>query len=110
VVACVPLADTLISLTMLTVLARRHVGLELGLLWNALRVLLVGAVADWVVTRLVAEALGGHGALVALAGSVVAGLAVFMAAVVSFDRAMLRTVVTQVGRVLGRSPAAEAVS
>ncbi|HMJ34651.1 MAG TPA: oligosaccharide flippase family protein [Baekduia sp.] len=106
-VACVPLADTLISFSILTVLVQRHAAVSPRDLWSALRgVALCGAV-DWAVTRVVADALAGQGAFVALALALAAGLGAFLVGLVVVDRELLATAVRQVARVAGRgAPAA----
>jgi lipopolysaccharide exporter len=104
-VACVPLADTLISLAMLTYFVRRHAGLGVSDLWAALRVVALCAVADWAITRVLANGLESQPAVVALALSVAGGVAVFGAGVALLDRALLRSAVTQGARMLGRSRA-----
>ncbi|MCW3003968.1 MAG: oligosaccharide flippase family protein [Conexibacter sp.] len=101
-VACVPLADTLISFSILIVLVRRHADVPPWDLWRALRgVVLCGAI-DWVVTRVVADALAEQGAFAALSLAFGAGLGAFLVALSVVDRALLATTVRQVARVAGR--------
>ncbi|QEC47325.1 oligosaccharide flippase family protein [Baekduia soli] len=104
-VACVPLADTLISFSVLTALVRRHAGVPALDLWRALRWVAVCGAADWVVTRLVVEALGSTPALVALVLSATAGLGAFVLGLAMCDRGLLTSALRQVARVAGRAPA-----
>jgi lipopolysaccharide exporter len=104
-VACVPLADTLISFAILTVLVHRHAEVSPSDLWRALRGVAVCGAVDWVVTRVVAEALADQGAFAALTLSFGAGLGAFLVGLVLVDRELLVTAVRQAARVAGRGSA-----
>lgn len=105
-VALVPLADTLVSLGILTVLVGRHAGLPAAALARAVApVALAGSVA-WVVTRFCADGLAGVPALLALVGAAGAGGAAFLMVVLIADRPLIRSAATQTARVLGRRLAA----
>lgn len=109
-VACVPLADTLLSLGILTVLAGRHAGLAPSRLWRSLSPIIVAGAGSWVAARLVSEVASGLPAGAALLLAVAAGAAVYLVALAALDRSVITTAVAQLGRVLGRrrspSPAA----
>lgn len=109
-VACVPLADTLISLTILMVLARRHADLTPMALWRALRTIAIAATVDWVVTRMLADTLTDAPAFVALAVSGLAGLAFFAVGVTLLEPALPQTALRQVERLRRRGAPAQAAS
>ena len=102
IVACVPLADTVLSFAILTVLVRRHADVAPAELWEALRAIVAASVPVWGVTRLVAATLDGHAPLLALGAAVTAGLVVYLAAIALLDRTLLRWAVERVRRVFGR--------
>lgn len=110
VVACVPLADTLLSLSILTYFARRHAGLGPAALWSALRAIAVCAAIDWTITRALADRLSGAPAFVAFVLAVGAGAAAFALGVALLDRPLVRTAVTQGTRLLRRSRAPQAAT
>jgi sulfite exporter TauE/SafE len=84
------------------VLVRRHADVPPWYLWRALRGLVLCGAIDWVVTRVVADALAEQGAFAALALAFGAGLGAFLVALSVVDRALLATTVRQVARVAGR--------
>jgi lipopolysaccharide exporter len=102
VVACVPLADTLLSLGILTALAHRHAELAPGRLWRSLSPIVIAGAGCWVVGRVVSGAAAGLPALATLVLAVAAGTAVYLMVLAAVDRSVITTAVAQLGRVLGR--------
>lgn len=109
-VALVPLADTVMSLGILTVLVRRHAKVQTRDLWRAVRPVIVCGVVLWGATRVVADALGGQRPLVALVGCVAAGLGAYVVSLSVVDRDLLPVSFRQITRVLGRGQAEPAAS
>lgn len=104
-VALVPLADTILSLGILTVLARRHAQVQPRDIWRAVRPVFLSGAGLWAITRVVAGALGGLPPLVALAGCVLAGLGAYVASLWVIERDLLPVSFRQITRVLRRRQA-----
>lgn len=100
-VAWVMTANLTCSLFVLSHLARTRAGVAIGRQWAAVRPVVVAAVPCWIAARLVADALDGAPAFVALVLACTAGLAAFAAVVTAMDRGALPDAVRQARRVFG---------
>jgi PST family polysaccharide transporter len=104
-VALVPLADTLLSGAVGSVLARRFVGLGYRSQWRAVRPAVVASLPTWLATWGVGRLLG-HDPLLALPLAVAAGITVYAGTVSLLEPGLLRQAGGHVARMLGRTPAA----
>lgn len=101
-VAVVVVIDTALSTAALAVLVRRHAGISLSSLWQAVAPIALAAPAVWLAARLGARALAGDGAAVQLAGAVAAGLLTYALVLTVLDRALLREAGRALAHTLGR--------
>jgi len=99
-VAVVPLADTLVSFGIITVLIGRHARLPVASLGRALAPVAGAGAVSWSVTRLTADALGDVAAVLALAGATAAGIVVFVLVVLLADRPLIVSAIAQGARIL----------
>jgi PST family polysaccharide transporter len=109
-VAIVVVIDTLISLIVLAVLVRRHLGVPLGDMWRAVSPIVLASPVAWGATYLIAHEVVVTPALVSLLASVTAGLATYALVLTLLERSLLAQAASQLLRTLGRSrpPAATA--
>jgi PST family polysaccharide transporter len=105
-VALVILADILLALSMLTFLVRRHLGVSIAAMWEAVRPMFFAGPAMWLATWSVGRAFGDDSALLGLPASVLAGLAVYGAVIWLFDRRLLPRAGSLVLRSFGRAATA----
>lgn len=104
-VALVPLGDTLLSAGLSAVLVRRFTGLSLGTQWRAVAPAVVASVPAWLATWGTGRLLGiHHQPLLVLIVAVVAGLLTYVAGVRLLAPDLVADGLTQLGRMLGRSP------
>jgi lipopolysaccharide exporter len=104
-VAMVPLADTLLSAAISSALARRFVGLSFGDMWRAIRPAVVASAPTWIVAWGVGRLLDPRHPVLALVLSVAAGVATYAVSVWLLDPRLLQRGMSQLSRMLGRSPA-----
>lgn len=102
--AAVVLADTVLSLSLLSVFARKHLDLPLARLWGAIRPILLAAPVAWLAIWSVGRAVGADHALIGFVLAALSGLAAYAIVISLFDRTLLRGAVSQILRTLGREP------
>ena len=90
------------------VIAQRRAGILPRQHWQALRVSVIGCAGAWPAARLVADSLTDEAALVGLAASVAAGLAVYVVVVSLVEPGILRVAAGRVRKALRRPPEAVA--
>jgi O-antigen/teichoic acid export membrane protein len=103
-VAFVPLADTLLSAAIGSVLAKRFIQLTYRAQWRALRPALIASVPTWFVTRGIGQLLGPTHPLVALPLAVLGGLLIYAGLVSLLDPGVLRETIAQAKRMLRQPP------
>jgi O-antigen/teichoic acid export membrane protein len=101
-VALVPLADTLLSAVIGSVFARRYADLSFAHQWRAIRPAVLASGPTWLVTWGVGRLLGQQHALIGFPLSILAGVAVYAAAISIIEPGVMRRSVGQLGRMLGR--------
>ena len=110
-VALVPLADTILSGSISSLLIRRYLDLSLVRQWRAVAPAVMASVPTWIVTWGVGQLLDpAQHAWISLIVSVIAGSLTYALAVWLLAPAMARQSVAQVGRMLGRGQPAAAAS
>ncbi len=103
-VAVVVVLDTLVSLSAVAVIVRRHAKIPLAALWESVAPVVLASPAAWLACRLGAAAVGTRPALLALAVALLCGLAAYVVTVTVLDRTLLQHAARQLMRTLGRDP------
>jgi O-antigen/teichoic acid export membrane protein len=104
-VALVPLGDTLLSVGISSVLARRYAGVALRSQWRAVRPAVLASVPTWLTTWGVAKLIGTGAPLVGLLLSLATGLLVYGATLSLLEPGILRQTASAINRMMGRTPA-----
>ena len=103
-VAAVVLADALLSLTVLALVAHRRAGIRLADQWAAVFPVLAAAVPAWIAARVAASGIDASPWL-ALPAAVAVGLAAYLAAIRLLHPPLLRDALGHIGRTLRPQPA-----
>jgi lipopolysaccharide exporter len=104
-VALVPLADTLLSAVVGSVLAKRFAQLGYAEQWRALRPAVLASAPTWLAAWGIGRLLGPQHALLGLPSSILAGVAVYVAAISIIEPGVVGRVLAQLMRMLGRGGA-----
>ena len=101
-VALVPVADTLLSLVILTTLVGRHAGVAASALARSLAPIALAGAVSWAATAATAAALAGAAAVVGLVAAIVAAAVSFVLVLLLLDRALVATTLAQGAALIGR--------
>ena len=101
-VAIVVVIDTLISLSVLAVLVRRHLGVSLRALWAAVAPIVLASPIAWAATYFVAHEVVTRPPLLSLVACVSAGLVAYAITLTLLERSLLRQAAEQLLRTMGR--------
>jgi lipopolysaccharide exporter len=106
-VAFVTLADMLLTLPVLAVIASRRLGLSVSALWGGLRSVALASAAAWVAAPATAVLSDEWSGAVGLSVSIASGLAVYGATLLLVDRPLLSDAWRQLGSMVERAARAE---